>query len=485
MIYVKFVSWVLSALALQSKFGILFVRCADEADATTGNESRKAGQHVAVIGGGLSGLTAAWYLERKGYVVTVFEKNDRVGGQVFSEIIEGGLEVNDMSDGDGCENGGGNPSELGAVAVSAYAGIDELADELGVPYANSNAPTLFKGKSGRSVGIVGFPVRTYKGNVPRVVLERHKWLKLFDEYPEIHEPGLSGTHPDLYVPMDEFLDNKGFGDLKKMLRTLIVPYGYGYFSTVPAAYFLNAFKAWDDLTPEFYIFPCGFQSFLEEIASRITNVHLGVEVTGITRQPNGTVVVEGDGGMSASFDKVVIASGLHNVATIMDVSEEESDLFSRINTLKYVTTYVDGEIVDEGEVYRKCKATSYAFEPNAVESRIDHVNLFITSPKGPSVAWQILDQNTTLADATDILKQDLLSCGNLKNTVVQRQELWPNYFPTVSTQDFMDGYHDRVEALQGTKNTYYLDSSLSFHLTSNVFEFAKDIVERKFDDVSN
>ena len=36
--------------------------------------------NIAVIGGGVSGLTAACQLSIKGYNVTVFEKNDYVGG---------------------------------------------------------------------------------------------------------------------------------------------------------------------------------------------------------------------------------------------------------------------------------------------------------------------------------------------------------------------------------------------------------------------
>lgn len=39
------------------------------------------GKKVAVIGGGPSGLTAAYYLAKKGHEVTVFEKNEKAGGQ--------------------------------------------------------------------------------------------------------------------------------------------------------------------------------------------------------------------------------------------------------------------------------------------------------------------------------------------------------------------------------------------------------------------
>jgi len=40
------------------------------------------GKHVAVIGGGISGLTTAYLLKRKGFAVSVFEGSDTIGGNV-------------------------------------------------------------------------------------------------------------------------------------------------------------------------------------------------------------------------------------------------------------------------------------------------------------------------------------------------------------------------------------------------------------------
>ncbi len=48
------------------------------------NPLPKKNARVAVIGGGLSGLTAAYDLSRKGYQVSVFEKNDQLGGQLLN-----------------------------------------------------------------------------------------------------------------------------------------------------------------------------------------------------------------------------------------------------------------------------------------------------------------------------------------------------------------------------------------------------------------
>ena len=39
---------------------------------------------VAIIGAGITGLTAAFYLKRKGIPVTVYEASGRVGGVIQS-----------------------------------------------------------------------------------------------------------------------------------------------------------------------------------------------------------------------------------------------------------------------------------------------------------------------------------------------------------------------------------------------------------------
>ncbi len=41
---------------------------------------------IAILGAGISGLATAWYLKKQGHDVTVYEKTDRPGGQLESEI---------------------------------------------------------------------------------------------------------------------------------------------------------------------------------------------------------------------------------------------------------------------------------------------------------------------------------------------------------------------------------------------------------------
>jgi len=49
---------------------------------------------IAIVGGGVTGLTAAWHLHRQGHRVTVFEQSDRTGGAVSTTVQDGWLVEN-------------------------------------------------------------------------------------------------------------------------------------------------------------------------------------------------------------------------------------------------------------------------------------------------------------------------------------------------------------------------------------------------------
>jgi glutamate synthase (NADPH/NADH) small chain len=44
---------------------------------------RKPAGKVAVIGGGISGISAALELDRKGFQVTIYEKSEQLGGRLW------------------------------------------------------------------------------------------------------------------------------------------------------------------------------------------------------------------------------------------------------------------------------------------------------------------------------------------------------------------------------------------------------------------
>src|SRR5678809_542186 len=59
--------------------------------ASASTRVRSSVSSVAIIGAGITGLTAAFYLKRQGIDVTVYESGDRVGGVIQSLRQDGYL----------------------------------------------------------------------------------------------------------------------------------------------------------------------------------------------------------------------------------------------------------------------------------------------------------------------------------------------------------------------------------------------------------
>jgi protoporphyrinogen/coproporphyrinogen III oxidase len=98
---------------------------------------------VAVIGGGITGLTAAFYLHRVGVPVTLYEKTWRTGGAIRS-TVEGGFLTED------------GPSQITETAE-----VSALVNDLGIAgrrlYPNGEAKTRFVVKNGVPVEVPSSP----------------------------------------------------------------------------------------------------------------------------------------------------------------------------------------------------------------------------------------------------------------------------------------------------------------------------------------
>lgn len=81
-----------------------------------------AAPRIAIVGGGLAGLTAAYRLKQSGYSAQVYEASDRIGGRCWS--LRGVF-----PDGQICEHGG-------ELIDQGHAAVRQLAQELGLNLVN-------------------------------------------------------------------------------------------------------------------------------------------------------------------------------------------------------------------------------------------------------------------------------------------------------------------------------------------------------------
>ena len=244
---------------------------------------------IAVVGAGPSGLTAADTLAGLGYEkVTVFEKNDRVGGKVYSY-----------------PNGDGTFSELGAVFASAdYTLVLGYAKKFGINYVafpnpqeivDADGTESARRKRGSTSGhystlqILG-AVAAY---TPLTVEMGHRPRR---ENGFARVPRASASSSDYYLPFAQFAAKRGITPITELVRAVMVGFGYGYYETTPAIYYLkllgwlvklNASVTQPLAQAQYYTFPGGYQSIWDAVAKNL-DVKLSSTVTAITRpSPSG------------------------------------------------------------------------------------------------------------------------------------------------------------------------------------------------------
>ena len=89
----------------------------------------RSGKRVAVVGSGPAGLAAADQLNRRGHSVTVFERDDRVGGLLMYGIPNMKLEKKYVDAPGGADAGGGRGVSSPAWMWAGTESAQELLDE--------------------------------------------------------------------------------------------------------------------------------------------------------------------------------------------------------------------------------------------------------------------------------------------------------------------------------------------------------------------
>ena len=121
-------------------------------------------RHVIVLGAGLSGLALAWRLSKAGLRVTVLEKDDRVGGVIRSDRIDGFL----------CERG---PNSMLIKSATAEGFLEEIGLAPEIIDANPISDKRYLVKSGKAVAMpmsamsaIGTPLYTTRAKL-RLIAE--------------------------------------------------------------------------------------------------------------------------------------------------------------------------------------------------------------------------------------------------------------------------------------------------------------------------
>jgi predicted NAD/FAD-binding protein len=285
-------------------------------------------RRVAVIGGGVSGLTAAYVLEQSGAQVTVFEKDDRLGGHADThDVVDGRGSIQRVDTGFIVHNERTYPvllrlfAELGVETQDSDMSMSVRCDECSLEYAGA------KGAKGL------FAVRQ-SANV--------RYLKMLGEVLRFHRRAramLAGAEND--ITLQAFLDEGRFS-----------PYFRNHFMTpvvscvwsappetalqFPARYLFSFLSHHGMLrvtgSPQWRTVTGGSRAYVEKVAKEITAVTTSAPVTSVRRTGAG-VEVTADGEAQA-FDACVIATHPHQALALL--AEPTADETAVLGAIPYV-----------------------------------------------------------------------------------------------------------------------------------------------------
>ena len=268
-------------------------------------------KRVAVIGGGVSGLTAAYVLERSGAQVTLFEKDDRLGGHADThDVVDGRGRTQRVDTGFIVHNERTYPvllrlfAELGVETQESDMSMSVRCDECGLEYAGAK----------RVAGL--FPVKQTAN--PR-------YVRMLAEVVRFHRRArafLAGPEND--QTLADFLAEGGFS-----------PYFRNHFMTpvvscvwscppetalqYPARYLFSFLSHHGMLrvtgSPQWRTVVGGSRSYVEKVAKEITATCTSSPVSGLRRTADGVALTVDD--VEVRYDAAVVATHPHQALALL------------------------------------------------------------------------------------------------------------------------------------------------------------------------
>ena len=275
---------------------------------------------IAVVGGGISGLTAAYLLNRA-HDIEVFERNDYAGGHANTVVVDAGSRDLGL--------------DTGFIVYNdhTYPGFSGLLEELGVATNEGDMSISVRCRACR----VEYSSRGLGGMLAQrsTVLRPARWplgwdiLRFFRDTRRVLREGRYEQ-----ATFDDFLHDRRYSG--EFVRHFIVPLASAVWSTppatvgdLPARYFLGFLQNHGiiGLQPAFVwrTIPGGSREYVRRLtASFDCHVRLSTPVRAVWRDAEGVRIVLGDG-RERVFDKVVLACHADQALKLLaDPSSEES-----------------------------------------------------------------------------------------------------------------------------------------------------------------
>ncbi len=419
---------------------------------------------ICIIGAGPGGLMSALTLHRLGYNhVTVLNKDaHHIGGKCRT------VKHDELA----CDTGA-------VFVLGTYPTVERLAKQAGVRLIKS-PPFVIQCKDGssRPFGYPPHPISFWKkaAEYIRIFIQIIKYYQLFKRPIGEVSPRIV---KDLALPYSDWVKKYRLNFFNGAVYPIIRAFGFGYEEQkIPAVYTFKCFpnyttngnwlSLWDPSKIVLYQIEEGYGGLWKRLASDL-DIRSDIRFNQIQRNEHGGVVHYNDN-MKTEFDILILSCPLDNALEFLDATSEEKAVFSNIKEFTVWQAIVEAEGLGDAVIIEKNQP--YAF--------VGHAMLYYRYH--PEKNWYYFFGYTGGKPDNEImkmLKKDIedLRARLLSGPVLKR---WKDFDPHFESKEVANGYHGRLEKLQGKNSTYYAGALLNPFGVELVCSYAEKLIKKHF-----
>lgn len=394
---------------------------------------------VAVIGAGFSGMLSAYLLEKENIEVSVFEKEEVIGGHCRT-----------LKNKDVC-------IELGSV-FSLRDQIKELLLELKVDYTEKFTYRTFIDEHYHNVEHIP------RKDIKRLMQELHQLQDVLKPYQkELEATNYQSIPGELMVSLEDFLARHELTTIAHVIAPHLSSFGYGNINTVQAYYVFKIFN----LTTinsfiqgeKFLFIDNGTSELITKLSQNITDIRYSVEVTNISVNDNKVIVRTPFS--EEIFDKVLITSKLPH-----DVIDDDlyKQLMKKIDTHPFITCAYD--------VKNRNLVTTY-FKANLGEvNRLQFFHPTRSIDRSIIVAYAYGHVEKALINN---ITEDIRKSGVEINHLITAKQWY--IFPHLNKENLTEDYYQKIYNHQQTSNIKLIGSLVCEPALSKLYVSVKQTVQ--------
>lgn len=396
--------------------------------------------NIAVIGAGFSGLLSAYLLEKKGLKVTVYEKEELLGGHCRTVLNKDTY------------------FELGSV-FSFNRKIKDLLVKLKVDYTERFTYRKFLNENFEAVEQIS------KEKINLLIKDLEQLKKILEKYSDsLKTINYGYVHEDLNVSLFKFLQKHDLKYICEVIAPYLSSYGFGNICEIQAYYALKIFDIetiYSFMHGEKLLFiKNGTSEIINKLKETISDIRYSDEMKNIELVDN-KIKVEANFNTDY-YDKILITTKLPDNVIKDDFFSQK---MKKINTNPYITSAFK---VDDKKL-----GTTY-YKKNLGE--IGKIQFFHTFKRGDEINIVAYSYGKLKKDLIDGIKEDILKSGiNIRNFITAKQ--W-NIFPHVAKNELNKNFYIEIEEKQKNSKIHLIGSLISEPSLDNLYLSVKNTVKQ-------